>query len=119
MESRIRGDLYVRFGGEHLETCYSNVKRRWVLSLSFKGKFIYYGIGSLGASLVLGGLSGAIFGMYAGGFVSVLGVVGGLFYTFQKQKNGLHNKTRNQGIYIHPVRLKISIFHAKTKENSI
>ncbi|PWS32662.1 DUF4133 domain-containing protein [Pedobacter paludis] len=85
----------------------------------FKGKFIYYGIGSLGASLVFGGLSGAIFGMYAGGFVSVLGVVGGLFYTFQKQKNGLHNKTRNQGIYIHPVRLKISIFHAKTKENSI
>ena len=33
VESRIQGDLYVRFGGEHLETYNSNVARRWVLSL--------------------------------------------------------------------------------------
>ncbi len=30
MESRIRGDVYVRFGGGFLETCRSNMVRRWV-----------------------------------------------------------------------------------------
>ncbi|ARS41944.1 DUF4133 domain-containing protein [Sphingobacteriaceae bacterium GW460-11-11-14-LB5] len=83
----------------------------------FKGKFIYYGIGSLAAALVLGGLSGALFGMYAGGFITIATIAGGLFFTFQKQKNGLHDKTRSRGIFIHPTNLKLS--HAKRKENSI
>ena len=33
VESRIRWKVYVRFGGECLETDHSNMKRRWVLSL--------------------------------------------------------------------------------------
>ena len=33
MESRIRRNVYVRFGGEHLETYHRNMIRRWVLSL--------------------------------------------------------------------------------------
>ena len=33
VESRIRRKVYVRFGGEHLETYYSNMERRWMLSL--------------------------------------------------------------------------------------
>lgn len=33
VESRIRGNVYVRFGGECMETYYSNIARRWVLSL--------------------------------------------------------------------------------------
>lgn len=33
VESRIRGDVYVRFGGEYPKTCHSNMIRRWVLSL--------------------------------------------------------------------------------------
>jgi conjugation system TraG family ATPase len=32
-ESRIRWKVYVRFGGEHIETYCSNIVRRWVLSL--------------------------------------------------------------------------------------
>lgn len=35
-ESRIRGNVYVRFGGEFLETDHSNMIRRWVLSLHHK-----------------------------------------------------------------------------------
>ena len=35
MESRIRRNVYVRFGGEHLKTYHSNMERRWVLSLHF------------------------------------------------------------------------------------
>lgn len=34
VESRVRGDLYARFGGEYLETYHcKKVARRWVLSL--------------------------------------------------------------------------------------
>lgn len=33
VESRIRGDLYVRFGGKHLETYHRNVARRRMFSL--------------------------------------------------------------------------------------
>lgn len=33
MESRIRWKVYVRFGGELPETCYSNITRRRVLLL--------------------------------------------------------------------------------------
>lgn len=33
VESRIRREVYVRFGGEHLKTYHSNMARRWVLSL--------------------------------------------------------------------------------------
>ncbi len=36
MESRIRRNVYVRFGGEHLKTYHSNMARRWVLSLHHK-----------------------------------------------------------------------------------
>lgn len=33
VESRIRGDVYVRFGGEHPKTHRSNTAGRWMLSL--------------------------------------------------------------------------------------
>lgn len=36
MESRIRRNVYVRFGGEHLKTYHSNMARRWVLSLHIR-----------------------------------------------------------------------------------
>ena len=39
MESRIRRNVYVRFGGEHLKTYHSNMERRWVLSLHNKELF--------------------------------------------------------------------------------
>lgn len=39
MESRIRRNVYVRFGGEHLKTYHSNMERRWVLSLHNKTLF--------------------------------------------------------------------------------
>ena len=35
VESRIRWKVYVRFGGECMETYYSDIARRWVLSLHY------------------------------------------------------------------------------------
>ncbi len=35
VESRIRWKVYVRFGGEYMETYYRDIARRWVLSLHY------------------------------------------------------------------------------------
>jgi len=72
----------------------------------FKGKFIGWGIGSLIAGIVSGGLIGALTSMYFGGFITIVIISAGLCYTFHKQKTGLHDKTKAKGIYIHSVNLK-------------
>ena len=41
VESRIRRNVYVRFGGEYLETDHSNMIRRWILSLLQEVKKVY------------------------------------------------------------------------------
>lgn len=41
VESRIRRNVYVRFGGEYLETDHSNMIRRWVLSLLQEVQKVY------------------------------------------------------------------------------
>lgn len=73
----------------------------------FKGKFIAYGIASLIMGLVLGGVLGSITNMFLGGTVMVASIVGGLFLTASLQKKGLHSKTRNIGVFIHPVKLTL------------
>lgn len=65
----------------------------------FKGKFIYWGIGSLVLSLVLGGTVGCMTKMYVGGIVSICMAVGCFFFTSQQQKKGLHFKTRHRGVF--------------------
>lgn len=74
----------------------------------FKGKFIYWGIGSLIGGLALGGLVGALTNLFLGGFTTLALMGAGLAYTFMKQGNGLHDKTRHRGAFIHPVHLSIS-----------
>lgn len=83
----------------------------------FKGKFIYWGIGSLVSGLILGGLVGAFTSMYLGGFLTITLICAGLGYTFYRQKDGLHTKKRHKGVIVHPVKLKIS--YATRKKNSI
>ena len=41
VESRIRRNVYVRFGGEYLETDHSNMEQRWVLSLLKEVQKVY------------------------------------------------------------------------------
>lgn len=72
----------------------------------FRGKFIYWGVGSLLAGLVLGALTMSLVNMWLGAVVLVGAMVGGLLYTAGKQKNGLHDKTRSHDIFIHQLNLK-------------
>ncbi len=53
MESRIHGDVYVRFGGEFLETYRSNTTRHRVLSLRLKSQYLFIFCGGLLALFVL------------------------------------------------------------------
>jgi hypothetical protein len=84
----------------------------------FQGKFIGWGIGSLVAGLLLGGTIGSLTSMVFGGLITISVVVGGLFYTSQQQKKGLHNKTRNVGVFQFRVDLK-NANHVKKKKNGI
>ena len=72
----------------------------------FKGKFIFWGVGALLAGLVLGGLTIALVNMWLGALVLIGCVVGGLLYIANKQKNGLHSKSADKAICIHPSSLK-------------
>ena len=53
MESRIHGDVYVRFGGEFLETYRSNTTRRRVLSLRLKAQYLFLFAGGLLTAFIL------------------------------------------------------------------
>jgi len=72
----------------------------------FKGKYIYWGIASLLAGLILGALTMALVNMWLGLIVLIAAVAGGLVFIAGKQKNGLHIKTRPSGIFIHQVNFK-------------
>ena len=75
----------------------------------FKGKFIYWGIGFLLVGLVLGALTMSLVNMWLGATVLIGSIVGGLLYTANRQKSGLHNKAKSRQILIlkHYVRKKL------------
>jgi hypothetical protein len=72
----------------------------------FKGKFIYWGVGSLLAGLVLGALTMSLINMWLGAIVLIGSIVGGLLYIATKQKKGLSSKTRDSGVFIFPPNFK-------------
>lgn len=82
-ESRIHREVYVRFGGEHLETCHSNMIRRWVLTLLFSLiraiGLILLGFGILQIGLALKSHDAS---QRANG---ILTVAGGIVITFTKE----------------------------------
>lgn len=67
---------------------------------AFKGKFIYYGLGVLIGSLLIGTILIVSISIYVGAIVLVGGIIGGLLFIASKQKKGLHSKDKSKGIYI-------------------
>ena len=81
----------------------------------FKGKYIYWGVASLLAGLVLGALTMALVNMWLGLIVLIAAVAGGLVFIAAKQKQGLHIKSRPTSIFIHQVNFKnLSRYGRKT-----
>ncbi|MFV0593958.1 MAG: hypothetical protein ACK5M7_21485 [Draconibacterium sp.] len=72
----------------------------------FKGRYIYWAVSFIVSGIVLTALIGTIFNVLTGVFVFAIITGGGIFYTSQKQKNGLYDKTRNNAIYVFKVNLR-------------
>jgi hypothetical protein len=72
----------------------------------FKGRYMYWTIGFIILGLVLAGLIGAVFNLLAGITVMTIVAGGGVYYTSQKQKKGLHDKRLDKGIYVFHVNLR-------------
>ncbi len=72
----------------------------------FKGRYIYWAMGLIVLGVVLTALFGMLFNFFIGALMFVIVTVGGIFYTSQRQKRGLHDKTRHKTIYILKVNLR-------------
>jgi len=81
----------------------------------FKGRFIYWGVGTLLFSLVIGAVSMALINMYFGAVLMVACILGGFLLIGSRQKNGLHDKTRSKGIYLHSNQLSKLNRYGKAK----
>lgn len=79
----------------------------------FKGRYMYWTIGFILLAIVLAGLIGATIHFAAGIVTLALVAGGGIFYTSQKQKRGLYDKTRHSGIYLFQTNLRGSRYVKK------
>ena len=79
---------------------YKGLQRPLVFKM-FKGKFIYYAAGVLVAGIIIAGLVTAVVSSIVGLIVLFVVTVPGLLYVIHRQKEGLHNKKRARGIYLH------------------
>lgn len=71
---------------------------------SFKGRYIYWAMGSVLAGF-LSAITLTVAAGFLAGFMALLAVsMGGLLYTNSRQKRGLHAKTRSAGVYVLPSR---------------
>lgn len=78
---------------------YKGLQRPLVFKF-FKGKFIYWALGSIVAGIITGGIISAAVSAFAG-IVTLISVsLPLLLYTISKQKKGLHDKRKENFIYI-------------------
>ena len=72
---------------------------------SFKGRYIYWAMGSVLAGFFSAVLLTVAVNFLAGFFALLTVSFAGLLYTNSRQKKGLHAKTKSAGVYIVPSRL--------------
>lgn len=82
----------------------------------FKGRYMYWAIGFVLLGLVLGGILSTVVNMVVGIVSMAMSFGGGIYFTSQKQKSGLYDKTRSSGIYLHRTNLR-GLRNVKSKGN--
>jgi hypothetical protein len=90
---------------------YKGLQRPLVFKF-FKGKFIYWALGSIVAGIIVGGALSALVSSIAGIAGLVVVSIPLLFYTISNQKKGLHTKTTDNFIGIMPPKYK-PVYEAK------
>jgi len=86
---------------------YKGLQRPLVFKF-LRGTFIYWGLGSIVAGIVAGGIVSAVLSSVAGLATLVAVSLPLLMYTISMQKKGLHSKTRHRAVFMIPPRLKPS-----------
>jgi hypothetical protein len=84
---------------------YKGLQRPLVFK-GFQGKFIYWGVGILLGGLVLGAITMSLVNMWLGAVALAGSITGGFLYLANKQKKGLHSKSRSRDILIHPINFR-------------
>lgn len=82
----------------------------------FRGRYMYWAIGFIVLGLFLGGIMSTMVNLIMGVIAMAVCFGGGIYYTSQRQKSGLYDKTRNKGIHVHRTNLR-GIRNVKTKSN--
>jgi uncharacterized membrane protein YoaK (UPF0700 family) len=78
---------------------YKGLQRPLVFKF-LRGRFIYWGLGSIVAGIITGGIVSAFFSSLAG-LVTLLCVsLPLLLHTISAQKKGLHRKRRDHGVFM-------------------
>lgn len=78
---------------------YKGLQRPLVFKM-FKGRFIYWALGSLLAGIITGIIAGAAISSLAGLIVMIAVSVPLLFFTLGKQSKGLYEKKLEEAIFI-------------------
>ena len=89
--------------------------QRPLIFKSFKGKFIYWAMGSLLAGIIIGGLVAALISSFIGILLMVVISVALLFMTIQKQKQGLYVKKVQDNFFMIPPKHRPINYESKTK----
>jgi large-conductance mechanosensitive channel len=78
---------------------YKGLQRPLVFKM-FKGKYIYWAMGSIIAGVIIGGVISALVSSLVGIICFTAITVSLTFFTISKQKKGLHAKKREKAMYI-------------------
>jgi uncharacterized membrane protein YfcA len=78
---------------------YKGLQRPLVFKM-FKGKYIYWAMGSIIAGVIVGGALSAMISSYAGIIAFAAITLSLIFYTISRQKQGLNVKKRERSIFI-------------------
>src|SRR5699024_11336352 len=71
----------------------------------FKGKYVYWAMGSVVGGVVVGGILSAVVSVVTGAMTMGILLTLGIVYTSQRQRNGLHNKNNERGVFVHQTNL--------------
>ena len=85
---------------------YKGLQRPLVFKI-FKGKYIYWALGSIVAGVIVGGAVSMIISSIAGAIAMVMVAIPLMLYTISRQKEGLYSKTKEDCIYMIPSKTKI------------
>lgn len=83
----------------------------------FKGKYIYWALGSLILGLLVGAVATALTNMIISGLSALASMGSCIAFILYKQNQGLYNRNIYSGIFVH--QSKLSIYYEKRKQEPI